>query len=456
MKTIDDVLKQNPGALAAASELARRFRSDPATLRDAAIRWMDRTAASDELRPLAGRDSKDWERVYTLVHAATVGFTPLHDWAKLAREEEYRNASGRTRIHIIEELLELIVFLWPYRKDAASLSTRTVEWVTKVSVRCAKCAEAGKRCGTGSFPALLVARALGEYTDLAYAIVGAVQDRTGLRADELPPMLALKRMARRLPPDPRDHAAIEHFGISRVLTSSLPMSALRDLMESRAPVPPPLQTLLDGALTDPTSRCEAAGVLCAVPAQHERAVRILADETASAKDPREALERAMSGGLGSHRIFDGTGWGAVNAAKKLKPLVRSYVRRGVWPLNALARALPRDDADRGGHERADEKNLTRVLDLLAEGMLAVAVDGDEMREARELALAALERLAPRDESFAKALTKLATAAPHLADAARSARKSCGQVDHDPELAMKDACEIFGLEIVERSPMRVRS
>jgi hypothetical protein len=446
MKTIDQVLEDVPDHLAAADELVRRFSSDDSALREAAQRWIDRASKAGEAAPLVNGEERAVRHAHRLVEQATTGTEPLHDWALRARRKRYRWGLGDSREEYDLALLNVAIWVWPHRMEKAAWPVRLEAWGRLVAQPCSNCTARGQRCASGAHAPLQAALALADYPDLAYRMVAPAMADRRLAGDALAVCLALERMARPGLVEPRDQECIDDFGARRIMSDLLSLPALLRVVREGKRELSWLWSSVETALGIEDEWPVAVAILCADRQHQDRAVAVLASAVQGSADPLAPLERAIRGRpltLSGIALLTGPGWGRERLASKLKPLTRALVARRVWPVDLIREALPPQAADA---EHADQAFET-MRDVLAEACLSIARDSSEALAPRELALDALERLSPRNESFVRALSKLKDVGS-IWDRARRAQKGlqCGE-EVDAELAVADACEMLDIAVV---------
>ncbi len=147
---------------------------------------------------------------------------------------------------------------------------------------------------------------------------------------------------------------------------------------------------------------------------------------------------AAQGDLGGG-IFHGRGWKRNERPRKLKPLAVALLDRRVWPGAELEKLMAHAFPKPGKGDWDSEAGWVGVQELLAEGLLAIAMDESRAMEERRRAINALGVLRPGgDGSWLRALGRirepaLETACREVVSAAR---------DHGPatdaQLAVSDA------------------
>jgi hypothetical protein len=470
MSSIEEVLAKDLGWIATADELVRRFGQDHDRLREAAALWIEQAAASGVPEPLDSSSNERLKSAYLLVEQATVGSQPLHEWARRARRTRFYWGSGRWGVIYDASLLNIVVWLWPHR--AASERERLdqlARWGASVAQPCSRHLAQGTPCDGGGLPALLGALALSDFPDLAYAVVAPVEADPRLSASGFSAAVALRRLSLPGPLDARDEQALRGFGVQNALTNRTTLHTFLEFAGESRHEMAWLWSEVRAALEVPVAWGGAIAGLCASPRHQEQAISLLAAAMRDGVDPVEPLRRACHAlpPLGKD-LFDGPGWGRDKFAKKLRPLTRALVDRGVWPIDVLKKCLPRrppeptkptttanasEPIEPWTERKQDgvEQKFERMRAMLAEAMLQIGLDDTEQTERRLKALDSLERLSPEDQSFRQALSKLQHADELVARRARAVQRELDRAKHaDAELAVLDACEILGLAIVRGS------
>jgi hypothetical protein len=146
--------------------------------------------------------------------------------------------------------------------------------------------------------------------------------------------------------------------------------------------------------------------------------------------------------------FRGHGWRRDRVGKKLLPIARVLLARGIWPTQAWLDCLrPDEDASAvPSIEERTERCYDRLERVLGEALLERALDPAERIELRSRAVRALGLLAPADDSnLVRSLGKLYEH-PELRSCAKSAQREARdrrRASHlDGELRVMDAWEHF--------------
>ena len=441
MKTVDDVLLLHAGAPVDASiELVRRFKG--AELRAAADAWCARF--SSEAPRLSRFDVLDragrHEAFYVLVELATSDQEPLHSWVLRARTTE---ESGGTKgaASYDTAVLSAVLFLWPHRARVGAFDGLLKEWAA----------------GQDDWEVADVARALWDYPDLAFGMLGPPMYRAppegwcygcGQHPRKLldtcaPHVDVVRRRRQAKLRTPQDDAVLEAIpGVALVRDPILVSRMVRWLWDG-IEVPQPLWSAAEVSLTGSWEDWSGAvRLMCASFAHRDRAVHLLATATSMTPDPTAALS-GVSNARRDRGVFVGPGWGRDARARRLAPLSRALLERGVWPTKTWLLSLEDDDH---AHETSREEHAHEwVREILADGLLAIARDVGASLTSRFRALDALERLMPGGHGgVAKALSSIESP-PELQERARAVQRAFrAQRDGtlDAELAVADACEIF--------------
>lgn len=199
--------------------------------------------------------------------------------------------------------------------------------------------------------------------------------------------------------------------------------------------------------------------LAGVEDEREACVAALVERVKDADDVRVPLNAAA--GNAAERFlgagtFVGRGWGRTKRARLLKPLAIALLDREAWPLAELRALLKPARSDvtaedytsglmgRGVERRnaiAHEQVWAAVQEILAEGLLAIALDGARVEAQRRRAVHALGTLRPGgDGSWAKLLSRLKDGP--LGDDAREAQAAMREGAPDAELAIGDALDAY--------------
>lgn len=199
--------------------------------------------------------------------------------------------------------------------------------------------------------------------------------------------------------------------------------------------------------------------LAGVEDAREACVAALVERVKGADDVRVPLNAAAGNdaerflGAGT---FVGRGWGRTKRARLLKPLAIALLDREAWPLAELRALLKPARSDvtvedytsglmgRGVERRnalAHEQVWTQVQEILAEALLAIALDEARVETQRRRAVHALGTLRPGgDGSWAKLLSRL-KGGP-LGGDAHEAQVAMREGAPDAELAIGDALGVY--------------
>jgi hypothetical protein len=454
MKTIEDVLAGVDDPLQAAHEIDRRFSKDHSAQREAAMQWIEFVSRDRRPFPLGEeRRTSNYlplERsAHRLIEQATTGQEPLHGWATKAHTTEWWRGIEKEQDVYDVTLLNIIVWLWPHRGNPLSWPERMAEW----SQHAAK----PRRGWLGDFqsrrddavPVLHGALALAAHPDVAYPMVKALKGDTRLATDDYEVAVGLRRMASPEDADPRDEFTVREFGVRRLLReagSGLAWGELRGFARKGRRDAAWLWADVDAALEVPAEWAAGVSLLLASTLRQHRGVRLLAEAVIAGEDPVAPISRVEAHVPFPDTLFEGPGWGRDVFARKLQPLSRALVGRRVWPLDALRACFPSPPTD----DNREDDAFERMRELLSEACLGVALDDGVERTERVRSLDALERLAPRGDSYVKALSKLKGEDARIWDAARNAQRAIEQrYTSDSELAVRDACEILGVAMLRR-------
>lgn len=463
MRTAEDVLaKHGSAVLPAALELARRFQDDDTRLAAAAA-WCDHVSSVDsaswEDSGHSYRD-KEWEAAHELCAAAMGGHPVLGEWVQRAVRHIYMHGLMRREVRYSQPLIAALLTVWPDRATPLRFPELLEAWARRADQY-----ERGD-----------VAAALYDFPDVAFRILGPLhggdeepacfgcdkhERRFGSRWCSHLDVVRLRRL-HALPRDEREAAVLSAIPSSAYLDNTLLVLAARRWLRCGLNPPPTLAYAVEHARDlEPASEPWGAAValLCSHRDWHEEGVRRLSEAVRASNSPKGILPSVAVTDVprfGHEGLFVGRGWGKKERRKKLLPLVRAMLDRGCWSKGAwqASLAIADEEAFDAGKAVPDEPEavLKRQQELLAEGLLDVALDGGCVAPRRRRALDALEVLAPGgDGSWVRALSKIESP-PDLCRHANDVQRRLSQrrgAYTDPEFAIDDALDIMFAASEER-------
>jgi hypothetical protein len=382
-------------------DLFRRFEAKPFELaarlcrlprdeewRPAAVRWCERVTS---LRPIP--EIEDAESTFQLMQGATHGYVVLQLWLGAAREARttYR---GDEYVQYDATLLSAILAVWPVREHVNEYPSRLRNWalaITLVPFR-------------ADVP-LQLAEGLYEFADVAYFLIEHPPLGRCTHEFQREPLfaqasLALTRRLRGCEPCDRDASALEKPSGAQYLAHNDLLFLLRRLLGSGKDVPQQLWPEVEHIIAGPRLEgwYRALSLLVASAPHQAGAVEHMAASVREHVDPAHAV-RLLSGAIaGAGSPFTGVGWGRKGLGRKLLPISRVLLARGVWPTAALLACVTPDARDPQAYaETGDEPLYERVKDILGEALLERARDVALPVLARRRAIRALGMLAPTGE-----------------------------------------------------------
>jgi hypothetical protein len=440
MSTVDDLFRRfesTPYELAA--RLCRQLPRDQEEWPSAAIRWC--SLASTSAKP----EVQDREQTYDLLMAASREHGVFQKLLGEARQagENYR---GEPFFNYAPQLLDAMLWLWPARESPTQYPAKLREWAWSFTARPMLAhiplTLAELLCG---FPE--IAYSLLEYPPIARCAHEVAGDPMLARAS-----LALLRMRLRCPPDPRDDNALVQPSAKQYLASRQLLSRLRDVLAHGQDIPAHVWPEVECVLAGPRELewyCAVALLAAAEPRQAE-AVQHMADHLRAHTCPTRALE-LLSGHVAEvGSPFSGRGWSRKTLGRKLLPLSRVLLKRGIWPTAAWLRCVSSDTEDpkTTAEERLDH-SFELVKSIFGEALLERALDPAEPMMSRQQAIAAIGLLEPGgdEKSLIRALGKLRHDVELGASAKqvqREHRDRCRHGRTDPEMCLLDALEHVSL------------
>ena len=439
MKTVANVLACHESAAPAAKELCRRF-TEADDRRAAALAWCEHFGAATPWPSLGDHPSeRALASAHELLRLATAGYEPLSTWTGRAESKFWARGIGREATSHDATLLEFLLGLWPLRSCQGDWPVTFDRWKQQA----------------GMHDVWHVACDLADYPDLAFRLLGPLSYAPpdgpcfGCGRHPRDPMtsgyahfsVVVERAIAGCPPDPRDAEITQAIPPMAFFEEPELVRQLHRWFGSDRSVSPLIVEALELALQGPFA-ASAAALLCHRPDTRSRGVAGLADAVRAAPDLASVLRPVTGDWILQGGLFRGRGWGRKDRPRVLLPLTRALLQRGEWPAKTWCDLLHHEPVT--GPDHLEDRAFDLQREVLAEGLLAVALDTTEPDAVRARALDGLERLSPKgDGSWARALGKLKDE-PVLAARARKVRQALKRnrgLD-DAELAIQDALELF--------------
>jgi hypothetical protein len=282
--------------------------------------------------------------------------------------------------------------LWPFRERVDEYPGRLRDWALAITLA----------HPLRNHVPLKIAERLCEFSEVAYLLVE--HPPLGPFTDELQrnPLfarasLALTRRLRGCQPCEQDVSALATPSPGQYLEHEGLRHRLRQLLGAANEIPPQIWPAVERVLAGPRDR----GWYCAIAVQaasapHQAAaVEHMANSVREHTNPAHALH-LLSGAIAhSGSPFTGTGWGRKDLGRKLLPISRVLLARGVWPATELLQCVTPDTRDAQEYaESGDDPLWERVKDIMGEALLERARDLHQPAAARRRAIRSLGLLAP--------------------------------------------------------------